>query len=56
MSPSAHLWQITATEIAITFEVSVSIPIAIPSKVAWIPKATYNKYGAHNFSLIKNQN
>jgi len=46
--PSAHLWQITAKAIAQIYATSVSIPIDNPSKVAWIPIATYNKYGAHN--------
>ena len=45
LSPSAHLWHTTAKLIAITSLVSSANPIDKPSKTAWIPTATYNKYG-----------
>ena len=39
VSPSAHLWKTIAKEIPKTFDISVSMPIARPSIVAWIPMA-----------------
>lgn len=47
--PSAHLWHMTAKAIAKILDTSVSIPMDNPSNVAWIPIATYKRYGAHNF-------
>jgi len=46
VSPSAHLWKIIAKEIPKTFDISVSMPIARPSNVAWIPMAICKINGA----------
>ena len=37
VKPSAHLWQITAKEIPKHWGTCYSMPIAKPSKNAWIP-------------------
>jgi len=49
VSPSAHLWTMTAVDIANAFHVLPSIPIANPSKMAWIPIANYKIYGINYF-------
>jgi len=50
--PSAHLWNKTAKNIPSTLATSTSIPIANPSKVAWIPIATYKIYGAISLAYL----
>jgi len=43
VSPSAHLWHVTAKLNAITSLISVANPIDSPSNTAWIPTAIYSK-------------